>query len=166
MTKILNDSNSDESMVNLLPPTSLETDTIDENTFLKAELNIALENRKNLLKTRDIIRKLFDVKNFSKSSRIILPSLGGRDTDPNVAYEILQYGSRLFLRDTESSDRVFVGGDQKTMSLAMRLKKQYGNFDHYYVTIPDLHFRKSLMHAIVWQYEQFENKAFGKIMWL
>ena len=86
---------------------------------------------------------MFDVKNFSNSRRIILPSVGGRDTDPNVTHEILQYGSRLFLKDTENSDRVFVGGDQKTMSLAMRLKKQYSNFDHYYVTISDLHFRKS-----------------------
>ena len=90
LTKILNDSNSDESMVNSLPPTSLDTDTINENTFLRAELNIALENTKNLLKTRDIIRKLFDVKNFSNSSRIILPSVGGRDTDPNVTYETAQ----------------------------------------------------------------------------
>ena len=91
LTKILNDSNSDESLVNSLPPTPLDTDTIDENTFLRAELNIALENMKNLLKKRDIIRKLFDVKNFSNSSRIILPSVGGRDTDLNVTYEILQY---------------------------------------------------------------------------
>ena len=51
LTKILNDSNSDESMVNSLPPTSLDNDTIDENTFLRAKLNIALENTKNLLKT-------------------------------------------------------------------------------------------------------------------
>ena len=153
LTNILNDSNLDGSRVNSLPPTSLDTDTIDENTFLRAELNIALESTKNILKTRDVIRKLFDVKNFSNSGRIILPSVGGRDTDPNVTYEILQYGSRLFLKDTENSDRVFVTGDQKTMGLAMRLKKQYGNFDHYCVTIPDLHFRKSLMHAIVRQYE-------------
>ena len=107
-TKILNDSNSDESMVNSLPPSSLDTETIDENTLLRAELNIALENTKNLLKTRDIIRKMLDVKNFSNSSRIILPSVGGRDTDPNVTYEILQYGSRLFLKDTENSDRVLL----------------------------------------------------------
>ena len=91
-------------MVNSLPPTSLETDTIDENIFLRAELNITLENTKNLLKTRDIIRKLFDAKNFSNSSHIILPSVGGRDTDPNASYEVLQYGSRLFLKDTENSD--------------------------------------------------------------
>ena len=84
----MNDSNSDESMVNSLPPTSLGTDTIDENTFLRAELKIALENTKNLLKTRGIIRKMFDVKNFSNSRRM-LPSVGGRDTDPNVTYEIL-----------------------------------------------------------------------------
>ena len=34
LTKILNDSHTDESIVNSLPPTSLDTDTIDENTFL------------------------------------------------------------------------------------------------------------------------------------
>ena len=45
----------------------------------------------------------------------------------------------------------------------MRLKKQYGNFDHYYVTIPDLHFRKSLMHAIVWQYEHLRIKHLAKL---
>ena len=69
----------------------------------------------------------------------MLPSVGDRDTDPNVTYKILQYGSRLFLKDTENPNRVFVGGDQKTMSLATRLKKQYGNFHHYYVTILDFH---------------------------
>ena len=45
----------------------------------------------------------------------------------------------------------------------MRLKKQYGNFDHYYVTIPDLHFRKSLMHAIVRQYEHLGIKHLAKL---
>ena len=113
-----------ESTVNSLPPTSLYTKTIDENTFLRAELNIALENTKNLLKMKNIIRKLFDIKSFSNSIRIILPSVGGRDTDPNATYEILQYNSRLFSKDTESSKGVFAGDDQKTMSLAMRLKKQ------------------------------------------
>ena len=54
LAKILNDSNSDLSMVNSLPQTSLETDTMDENTFLRADLNIALENTKNFLKTRTI----------------------------------------------------------------------------------------------------------------
>ena len=58
LTKVLNDSNSHESMVNSLPHTSLDTDTIDEHTFLRAELNIALENTKNFVKTRDIIHKL------------------------------------------------------------------------------------------------------------
>ena len=45
----------------------------------------------------------------------------------------------------------------------MRLKKQYGNFDHYYVTIPDLHFQKSLMHAIVTQYEHLGIKHLAKL---
>ena len=149
-------------MVNSLPPTSLDTDTINTNTFLRAELNIALENTKNLSKTRDIICKLFDVKNFSNSSLIILLSVGGRGTDPNFTYKFLQYGSWLFLKDTENSDRVFVSGDQKIMSLTMHLKKQYDNFDHYYVAIPDLHFRKSVMHTIVRQYEHLGIKHLAK----
>ena len=62
--KVLNDSNSAESIVN---STSLDTDTDDENTFLRAELNIALENTKNLL-TRGITCELFDVKIFSNSN--------------------------------------------------------------------------------------------------
>ena len=45
----------------------------------------------------------------------------------------------------------------------MRLKKQYGNFDHYYVTIPDLHLRKSLMHAVVRQYEHLRIKHLAKL---
>ena len=39
------------------------------------------------------------------------------------------------------------------MSLAIRLKKQYEHFNQHYITIPDLHFQKSLMHAILSQYE-------------
>ena len=106
---------------------------------------------------------MFDIKNFSSSSRIVLLSVGGRDTDLNVTYEILQHGSCLSLKDTENSNRIFVGGNQKTMSLAIRLKKQYGNFDHYYVTISDLHFRKSLMHATFTQYEHLEIKQLAKL---
>ena len=39
------------------------------------------------------------------------------------------------------------------MSLAIRLKKQYEHFNQYYIIIPDLHFRKSLMHTILSQYK-------------
>ena len=95
---------------------------------------------KSSLQTRDVIRKLYDINNDNKNStRIILPSIGGKDTDPHVTYEILQYGLNLFLRGRQS--------------LAIRLKKQYEHFNQYYITIPDLHFRKSLMHAILSQYE-------------
>ena len=51
-----------------------------------------------------------------------------------------------------TSGKIFIGGDQKTMAIAMRLKKQYDHFNQIYVTIPDLHFRKYLMHAILKQY--------------
>ena len=39
------------------------------------------------------------------------------------------------------------------MSLAIRLKKQYEHFNQYCITILDLHYRKSLMHAILLLYE-------------
>ena len=52
----------------------------------------------------------------------------------------------------ETSGKIFIGGDRKTMGIAMRLKKQYDHFNQIYVTIPDLHFRKYLMHAILKQY--------------
>ena len=97
---------------------------------------------KSSLQTREVIRKLYDINNDNKNStRIILPSIGGKDTDPHVTYEILQYDLNLFLRGRQNSHRVFVGEDQKTMSLAVRLKKQYEHFNQYYITISDLHFR-------------------------
>ena len=39
--------------------------------------------------------KLYDVKHCHCASKIILPSVGGKDTDSNVAYEILQYDLNL-----------------------------------------------------------------------
>ena len=49
------------------------------------------------------------------------------------------------------------------MGIAMRLKKQYDNFIQIYVTIPDLHFRKSLMHAILKQYQFLGLKHLAKL---
>ena len=80
--------------------------TVDENIFLKAELNVTPENMKSSLQTRDVIRKLYDINNDSKnSSRIILLSIGGKDADPHATYEILQYGLNLFLRGRQNSHR-------------------------------------------------------------
>ena len=45
----------------------------------------------------------------------------------------------------------------------MHLEKQYGNFDHYDVTILDLHIRKFLMHAIFRQYEHLGTKHLAKL---
>ena len=124
LVKISNEQNINENI--LVPPKLANSYTVDENIFLKAELNVTLENMKSSLQTRDVIRKLYDINNDNKNStRIILPSIGGKDTDPHVTYEILQYGLDLFLRGRQNSHRVFIGGDQKTMSLAIRLKKQY-----------------------------------------
>lgn len=52
LTKILNDSKPVESTLNSLPPTSINTDTMSGNTFLRSELSITLKKTRNLLKTR------------------------------------------------------------------------------------------------------------------
>ena len=41
------------------------------------------------LSTRNVIRKLYDVKRSHSGSRINLSSVGGKDTDPNHTNEIL-----------------------------------------------------------------------------
>ena len=75
------------------------------------------------------------VKHYQNGSRIILPSVEGKDNNPNFAYEILQYGFNSFLNQRETSETTFVGDDQKTMDIALGLKKQYDNFNQIYVTI-------------------------------
>ena len=121
LNKLSDEHNTRES---ILAQTSLSNEsTIDVNTFLQADFHMTHETIGNNLSTRNVIRKLYDVKNSQSGSRIILPSVGGKDTDPNLAYEILQYGLNLFLNQKETSGRIFIGGDQKTMRIAMRLKK-------------------------------------------
>ena len=88
------------------------------------------------MSTRNVIHKLYDVKHSQTGSRIILPSVGGKHTDPrmnfDLAYELLQYGLNLFLKQKETSEGIFIGGGQKTMGIAMCLKKQYDNFNQIY----------------------------------
>ena len=115
------------------------------------------------MSTGNVIRNLYGVKHSQSGSRIILPSVGGKDTDPNLVYEILQYGVNLFLNKKETSERIFVVGDQKTMGITMRLKKQYNNFNQIYVTVPDVHFRKPLMHAVLKQYKLLGLKHLAKL---
>ena len=69
----------------------------------------------------------------------------------------------LFLNQKETSERNFVGGDQKTMDIVMRLIKQYDNFNQIYVTVPELNFQKSLMHTILKQYEFSGLKHLAKL---
>ena len=133
------------------------------NTFLQADFHITLGTIRNNLSTWNVICKLCDVKHSQSSSTIILPSIRGKDTDPNLAYEILQYGLNMFLNQKENSERMFIGGDQKTMGIAICLKKQYDNFNQIYVTRPDLHFRKSLMHALHKPYEFLGLKHLAKL---
>ena len=139
LSKLSDEHNTRESILAQTSPSN--ESTIDMNTFLQADFHIILQTIRNNLSTWNAICKLYDVKHSQSGSTIILPSVGGKDTDPNLAYEILQYGLNMFLNQKENSERMFIGGDQKTMGIAMCLKKQYDNFNQIYVTRPDLHFR-------------------------
>ena len=161
LSKLSDEHNTRESILAQTSPSN--ESTIDMNTFLQADFHIILRTIRNNLSTWNVICKLYDVKHSQSGSTIILPSVGGKDTDPNLAYEILQYGLNMFLNQKENSERMFIGGDQKTMGIAMCLKKQYDNFNQIYVTRPDLHFRKSLMHALLKQYEFLGLKHLAKL---
>ena len=88
------------------------------------------------------------------SKRIILPSIGRKDTDPRIAIEILNEGLEKFLDCSKKEDRMLTRGDQKIMGLALRLKREHPDtYRNIYITIHDLHFRKSFMHAVLVRYE-------------
>ena len=104
---------------------------------------MTLKNMKSSLQTRNVIRKLYDINNDNKNStRIILPSIGGKDTDTHATYKILQYGLNLFLRVRQNSHRVFIEGDQKTTSLVIQPKIQNEHFNQYYIHYSRLAFSK------------------------
>ena len=60
---------------------------------------------------------------------------------------------------------VFIGGGGhlKTMGIVMHLIKQCDNFNQIYVTVTDKHFRKSLMHALLKQYNFLGIKHLAKL---
>ena len=161
LSKHSDEHNTRES---ILAQTSFSNEsTTDVNNFLQADFCITLETIRNNLFTRNVIRKLYNIKHSQSGSTILLPSLGGKDKHRDLAYEILQYGLDLFLNQKETSERIFVGGDQKTMGIAMRFKKQYDYFNQIHVTIPDLHFQKHLMLPILKQYEFLGLKHLAKL---
>ena len=55
------------------------------------------------------------------------------------------------------------GGHLKTMGIVMHLIKQCDNFNQIYVTVTDKHFRKSLMHALLKQYNFLGIKHLAKL---
>ena len=119
--KLSDEHNTKESILAQSSPSN--ESTIDVNTFLQADFHIMLETIRNNLSTRSVIRELYNVKNSQSGNRIILPSVGGKDTDPNLANEILQYLLNLFLNQKETFENIFIGGDKKTMGITMCLKK-------------------------------------------
>ena len=89
--------------------------------ILQPEFDITLETIRNNLSTRNVSRKLCDVKQYQSCRRVLLPSVGSKDTDLNLAFEIL----------SQEQVKKLV---KKTMGIAMRLKKQYENFNQIYAT--------------------------------
>ena len=65
--------------------------SVNFRTNILAQTSPSNENMIGLknLSTRNVIRKLYDVKRSHSGSRINLSSVGGKDTDPNHTYEIL-----------------------------------------------------------------------------
>ena len=119
LSKLSDEHNTRE---NLLAQTSRSNEsTIDVNTS-EAEFHIALGTIRNNFSTKNVIRKLYDVKHSQSGSRIILPAVGGKDTDPTLAYEILQYGLHLFLNQKETSENFLLGEIKKLWALLCVLK--------------------------------------------
>ena len=129
-----------------------------ENSFTTSlkipswERDNLIDNIQTKLMKRDELRKTYlaDKLEHQNSKRIILPAIAGKYTDPRAATEILNEGLEKFLDCCNEDDSMFIGGDQKTMRLAMRLKRQHPDtYRNIYVTVTDLHFRKSFMHAVL-----------------
>ena len=107
-----------------------------------------IENIQTKLLKRAELRKTYiaDKLEHQNTVRIILLATRGKDIDPRAVIEILNKGLEKFLDCCNEDDRIFIGGDQKTMGLALRLKHQLPDtYRNIYVTTPDLHFRKSFM---------------------
>ena len=71
---------------------------VDVDTFQKAETKLLIERVQSILETRGIVCWIFILPSKSNKNNIpiTLPAIGGKDTDPNVAYEVLNYGMELF----------------------------------------------------------------------
>ena len=69
----------------------------------------------------------------------------------------------IYFKTKRKPDRLFVGEDQKILSIAMHLKRLYDNFIQIYVTVPDLEFWKSLMHVILTQCKFLGFKHLAKL---
>ena len=86
-------------------------------------------------------------------SRITPRLIAGKDTDWLVSREIIHEVTKVCNHGDDPGFRLFVGGDQKTMGVLLRLKKHWSKeFKHVYVGIPDLHLRKCMLHAVFKRY--------------
>ena len=118
----------------------------------------SLEDLKNALKTRpESRRQAIDVMidEQDEGIRLTLKALVGKDTDWSITREIIREATELCNPSEDPDFRLFVGGDQKTMGLVLRMKKQWPEeFKHVYVSTPDLHLRKCMLHAVLKRYGQ------------
>ena len=84
LSKLSDEHDTRESILAQTLPSN--ESTIAVNMFLQADFHNKLETIRNNLSTRNVIRKLCDVKHSQSGSRVVLPSVGYKDTDPNLVY--------------------------------------------------------------------------------
>ena len=117
---------------------------ISRNNVTKA-LKTRRESRAQL---RNVV-----IKEQEEGIRLTLKAIAGKDTDWGITRQIIREATNLCNSTEDPKFRLFVGGDQKTMGLVLRLKKQYPDeFKHVHVSTPDLHLRKSMLHVVLKRY--------------
>ena len=148
------DKNSEDSDQPSPTSTDQQSSPSDSGNPLKVKVELS-----GKMKGRAELRKIcmeVDVTEGSSDSvtdRLTLRSVKGKDTDWSVAKSIMLDVTEMCKVKNDKSLRMFAGGDQKTMWLALKMIKQWPNeLDHFYVTLPDMHFRKSMLHAILTKY--------------
>ena len=96
--------------------------------------------------------------------KIILTAIAGTDTDAGLAKAILNEAKKLCLEDKDQDERMFVGGDQKTIGVILTLMRQWAKeLKPFYVILPDLHYRKSMLHATLIKYSSLGVEHLAKL---
>ena len=129
-----------------------------ENSFTTSleipswERDNLIDNIQTKLMKRAELRKTYiaDKLEHQNSKPMILPAIGEKDTDPKAAIKILNKGLEKFLDYCNENDRMFIDGDQKTMGLAMRLKRQHQTLREIYMSQYPIYISVSFLCMRFW----------------